>query len=154
LRIVVGARRQVHLDVGAGDARHRGGRQRGAREQEEGRSSGHSDLNFTRHLPNMIMSPSTSSCFSTRLSLTIVPLVEPRSFSTQTPASALISAWRDDMKESCRTIEHAGSLPIVVAGDSVNSSPRCGPCIGTIQPSSCMPPAAPPGELIMKACVF
>src|SRR5262245_49962603 len=46
-----------------------------------------------------------------------------------------------------------GSLPIVVAGLSANSSPRCGPVIGTSQPSSCMPPAEPPPP-IMNACVF
>src|SRR5512138_2083783 len=49
---------------------------------------------------------------------------------------------------------HAGSLPIVVAGVSANSSPRCGPWIGTIQPRSCMPPPAPPEGSMTKAWVL
>src|SRR5678815_2338580 len=69
------------------------------------------------------------------------------------PFSALISACLLDMNLSFSTIVHLGSVPIVVFGDSVNSSPRCGPCSGTIQPSSCIWPG-PPCASITNACVF
>src|SRR5947199_25359 len=42
-------------------------------------------------------------------------------------ASALISACLLDMNLSLRQIWQVGSVPMIVTGDSVNSSPRCGP---------------------------
>src|SRR6185436_8036246 len=59
------------------------------------------------------------------------------------PFSALISACLLDMNLSCRQMLQSGVVPTTVTGESVNSSPFCGPWIGMSQPSSCMPPAAP-----------
>ena len=53
-----------------------------------------------------------------------VPFVEPESRRTQIPFSALISACFDDMNLSINTMLHFGSVPIVVVGESVKSSPR------------------------------
>src|ERR1043166_5808149 len=47
------------------------------------------------------------------------------------------------MNLSISTTLHFESVPIDVTGDSVNSSPRCAPCNGMIQPSSCMLPGPP-----------
>src|SRR4051812_1500111 len=69
------------------------------------------------------------------------------------PFSALISACLPDMNLSLSTIVLLASVPIDVTGDSVNSSPRCGPCSGTIQPSSCTP-LGPPCASITNACVL
>src|SRR5689334_2609487 len=47
------------------------------------------------------------------------------------------------MNLSFNTTVHFGSVPIDVTGASVNSSPRCEPCSGMIQPRSCKLPGPP-----------
>src|SRR4029077_19078562 len=62
------------------------------------------------------------------------------------------------MNLSASTMLHLGSVPITVTGDNVNSSPRCGPCSGTSQPSSCIvlapPDASSMNAWVLSACSF
>src|ERR1044071_5396635 len=57
------------------------------------------------------------------------------------------------MNLSFSTIVHIGSVPTVLTGDSVSSSPRCVPCSGTIQPSICAL-LGPPWTSITNAWVL
>src|SRR5438309_832545 len=57
------------------------------------------------------------------------------------------------MNLSISTTLQVLSVPMMLLGESVNSSPFCAPCSGTSQPSSCTLPG-PPCASSTNACVF
>src|SRR5439155_16772291 len=103
--------------------------------------------------PRRTLSLSMRSLVVTRLSLTKVPLVDPRSLTRNPWPVAVNSAWRPLIDDSFITTSQSVAVPTTARPLSWNSSPVCGPSSGTSQPTPdpCVaPPPAPASMAIVR----